>query len=91
MTTNARSKATRCLANAFKELRKAQCVDVLEFWHAFLDGFVQGLEAVGRVTKEQAQKLIGQRDKIYDERREFVIKEELRQRYNQRRVPSEFR
>ena len=69
MSTSANSKVAYHLTTAFKELRTAQCVDVLEFWHAFLDGFVQGLEAVGRVTKEQAGKVIEQRDKIYDAKR----------------------
>ena len=82
MTTNARSTATYYLVNAFKELRKAQDRGTLEFWFIYLDGFVQGLEAVGRITKEQAEKIIEQRDKIYDVREELLIKEESRQRYN---------
>jgi hypothetical protein len=82
MTTNARSKATYYLANAFKELRITQSIDVLKFWDIYLDGFVQGLEAVGRITKEQAEKIIEQRDKIYESREELLIKEESRQRYN---------
>ena len=82
MSTNARSKATYYLANAFKELRITQSIDVLKFWDIYLDGFVQGLEAVGRITKEQAEKIIEQRDKIYEAREELLIKEESRQRYN---------
>ena len=82
MTTNARSKAPHYLVNAFKELRATQSIDALEFWYIYLDGFVQGLEAVGRITKEQAEKIIEQRDKIYDVREELLIKEESRQRYN---------
>jgi len=82
VNTNARSKATRCLANAFKELRKAQDRGMLEFWFIYLDGLVQGLEAVGHITAGQAEKIIKQRDKIYDVREELLIKEESRQRYN---------
>jgi hypothetical protein len=82
MTTNARSKATHYLANAFKELRATQSIDALEFWYIYLDGFVQGLEAVGHITAGQAEKIIKQRDKIYDVREELLIKEESRQRYN---------
>ena len=82
MTTNARSKATHCLANAFKELRTVRNLGALTFWDIYLDGFVQGLEAVGRITKEQAEKIIEQRDKIYDVREDLLIKEESRQRYN---------
>lgn len=80
MSTNARSKATHYLANAFRELRTTRNIEVLEYWFIFLDGFTQGLEAVGRITKEQEEKIIEQRDKIYDARKEFVIKKESRQR-----------
>ncbi len=80
MTTNARSKATHYLANAFKELRITQSIDVLKFWDIYLDGFVQGLEAVGCITKEQAEKIIEQRDKIYEARIDLLQKKESRQR-----------
>ena len=82
MNINAHSTATYYLTTAFKELRATQSIDALEFWYIYLDGFVQGLEAVGRITKEQAEKIIEQRDKIYDVREELLIKEESRQRYN---------
>jgi len=79
---NAHSTATYYLTTAFKELLITQSIDVLKFWYIYLDGFVQGLEAVGRITKEQAEKIIEQRDEIYDVREELLIKEESRQRYN---------
>ena len=74
MNTNARSKATHYLANAFRELRTTRNIEVLEYWFIFLDGFTQGLEAVGRITKEQAEKIIEQRDKIYDARIDLLQK-----------------
>lgn len=80
MSINARSNVTRCLANAFKELRKAQNRGMLEFWFIYLEGLLHGLGNVGFITIEQVLKIAKQRDGIYNAKEDEFEKEESRQR-----------
>ena len=80
MNTNARlsKKTTACLASSFEYLRKSERLALLEFWFAFIDGVLCGLEAEGIVAKEQARKIIDQRDRVYGERCGELMKNEIK-------------